>query len=80
MGDGGESRDGGVCVKAFVACWRLVSMRFDRVRIRRIAKVNTAYWVVDQLLLDVDQSIIYAISIDLDTTYSSKSDNDLEFV
>ncbi|GJT27655.1 berberine bridge enzyme-like protein 22 [Tanacetum coccineum] len=47
---------------------------------------NMEYWVfrygvlaVNVLFLIVDQSIIYGVSADVDTTYSSKSGNGLEF-
>nr|GEY53041.1 hypothetical protein [Tanacetum cinerariifolium] len=55
-------------------------------RIRSIGSLDTEYWVFryevlaeNVFLLIVDQSIIYGVSADVDTTYSSKSDNGLEF-
>nr|GEV96307.1 integrase, catalytic region, zinc finger, CCHC-type, peptidase aspartic, catalytic [Tanacetum cinerariifolium] len=35
--------------------------------------LDTAYWMEVMLLLNADQSIIYGVSADVDTTYSSKS-------
>ncbi|GJX56606.1 hypothetical protein Tco_0286503 [Tanacetum coccineum] len=48
--------------------------------------MGTAYWLFgygelaeNVLLMVFDQSIIYGVSTDVDTTYSSKSGNGLEF-
>ncbi|GKE54875.1 hypothetical protein Tco_1490031 [Tanacetum coccineum] len=42
--------------------------------------LDTAYWMEVVLVLNVDQNIIYEVSADVDTAYSSKSGNGLEFV
>ncbi|GJS67446.1 hypothetical protein Tco_0682010 [Tanacetum coccineum] len=42
--------------------------------------LDTAYWLEIMFALNVDQSIIYGISANVDTAYYSKSSNGLEFV
>ncbi|GJU97890.1 hypothetical protein Tco_1327161 [Tanacetum coccineum] len=42
--------------------------------------LDTAYWMEIMLVQNVDQSILYDISTAVDTMYSSKSENGLEFV
>ncbi|GJR28378.1 hypothetical protein Tco_1104610 [Tanacetum coccineum] len=39
--------------------------------------LDTAYWIEIVLLQNVDQSILYGVSADVDMAYSSKSDNGL---
>ncbi|GJR38330.1 hypothetical protein Tco_1214014 [Tanacetum coccineum] len=62
-------------VWCFVHLWYGISGYFD-----------TAYWLIgygelaeNVFLMVFDQSIIYGISVDVDTAYSSKSGNGLEF-
>ncbi|GKB42367.1 hypothetical protein Tco_0887309, partial [Tanacetum coccineum] len=54
---------------------------------RHVGGTDTLYlllWIwrndSQSYLLNVDQGFIYSISVDVDTAYSSKSGNDLEFV
>ncbi|GJZ42102.1 hypothetical protein Tco_0588988 [Tanacetum coccineum] len=42
--------------------------------------VNTTYWLEIVFALNVDQNIIYGVSAEVDTEYSSKSGNGLEFI
>ncbi|GJR71174.1 hypothetical protein Tco_0083539 [Tanacetum coccineum] len=42
--------------------------------------LDMAYWMEIVLVQNVDQSILYDVSADVDTVYSSKSGNGLEFV
>ncbi|GKC36246.1 hypothetical protein Tco_1048630, partial [Tanacetum coccineum] len=51
-----------------------------------LGSLGTAYWLFgygelaeNVLLMIFDQSIIYGVSADVDTVYSSKSGNGLEF-
>ncbi|GJY10757.1 zinc finger, CCHC-type containing protein [Tanacetum coccineum] len=41
--------------------------------------LDRAYWMEVVLVLNVDQSIIYGVSANVDTAYSLKSGNGLEF-
>nr|GEV96899.1 (E)-beta-ocimene synthase, chloroplastic-like [Tanacetum cinerariifolium] len=52
----------------------------DPKQYRRLGVLNMAYWMEVVLVLNVDHSIIYSVSTDVDTTYSSNSGNGLEFV
>ncbi|GKF38399.1 hypothetical protein Tco_0118460, partial [Tanacetum coccineum] len=51
-----------------------------RARIRHICLCEYGVLRYDQLVLDVDQSIIYDISVDTDTAYSSKQRRWLELL
>nr|GEV93492.1 reverse transcriptase domain-containing protein [Tanacetum cinerariifolium] len=42
----------------------------------RVGLRDTVYWMEVMLVLNVNQSIIYGVSVDVDTTYSSKSGNE----
>ncbi|GJS94433.1 hypothetical protein Tco_0801401 [Tanacetum coccineum] len=44
------------------------------------ASLDTVYWMEIVFLQNVDQSILYGVSADVDTTYSSKSGDGLDLV